>query len=124
MILVCGEALIDLFIGAPAPAGFPAEAVAGGSPFNVAIGIGRLGRPAAFLSTLSDDVFGTFLAQKLEESGVSPAYLRRCPNYTTLSVVATNATGQPQYSFYAPNSADRAGACGRLAYQGRLPNMP
>ena len=52
MILVCGEALIDLFIGAPAPAGFPAEAVAGGSPFNVAIGIGRLGRPAAFLSTL------------------------------------------------------------------------
>lgn len=108
MILVCGEALIDLFIGAPAPAGFPADAVAGGSPFNVAIGIGRLGRPAAFLSTLSDDVFGTFLAEKLTESGVSPAYLQRCPNYTTLSVVATNASGQPQYSFYAPNSADRA----------------
>ena len=44
MILVCGEALIDLFIGASSPAGFPAEAIAGGSPFNVAIGIGRLGR--------------------------------------------------------------------------------
>ncbi|MDF2689760.1 MAG: hypothetical protein K0Q80_2726, partial [Microvirga sp.] len=61
MILVSGEALIDLFIGAPGLAGFPAEAIAGGSPFNVAIGIGR---PSAFLSTLSEDVFGSFLAQK------------------------------------------------------------
>jgi fructokinase len=108
MILVSGEALIDLFIGAPAQGGFPAEAIAGGSPFNVAIGIGRLGRPAAFLSTLSDDVFGAFLADKLTQAGVSPAYLQRCPNYTTLSVVATDASGQPQYSFYAPNAADRA----------------
>ncbi|WP_114944508.1 carbohydrate kinase family protein [Microvirga calopogonii] len=108
MILVCGEALIDLFIGASNPTGFPAEAVAGGSPYNVAIGIGRLGRPSAFLSTLSEDVFGSFLAEKLAESGVSSAYLQRCPNHTTLSVVATNASGQPQYSFYAPNSADRA----------------
>jgi fructokinase len=58
MILVSGEALIDLFIGAPGAEGFPAEAIAGGSPFNVAIGIGRLGRPSAFLSTLSEDVFG------------------------------------------------------------------
>jgi fructokinase len=108
MILVAGEALIDLFIGAPGAAAFPAEAIAGGSPFNVAIGVGRLGRPSAFLSTLSEDVFGTFLAQKLAESGGSTEYLQRCPNYTTLSVVATDASGQPQYSFYAPNSADRA----------------
>lgn len=108
MILVCGEALIDLFVGAPSPTGLSAEAVAGGSPFNVAIGIGRLGRPAAFLSTLSDDAFGAFLAGKLTEAGVSPSYLQRCPNPTTLSVVATSASGQPQYSFYAPDSADRA----------------
>lgn len=108
MILVCGEALIDLFIGAASPTGLPAEAVAGGSPFNVALGLGRIGRPAAFLSTLSDDAFGGFLASKLEEAGVSAAYLRRCPNRTALSVVATSATGEPQYSFYAENSADRA----------------
>lgn len=108
MILVTGEALIDLFIGTPAPAGFPAEGVAGGSPFNVARAIARLGRPAAFLSTLSEDVFGSFLADRLAETGVSLAYLQRCPNPTTLSVVATDASGQPQYSFYAPDSADRA----------------
>lgn len=108
MILVCGEALIDLFIGAPSPTGLTAEAVAGGSPFNVATGIGRLGRPAAFLSTLSEDAFGSFLADKLTEAGVSPAYVQRCPKRTTLSVIATSATGQPQYSFYAEDSADRA----------------
>jgi len=108
MILVCGEALIDLFVGEPSPIGLSAEAVAGGSPFNVAIGIGRLGRPAAFLSTLSEDTFGIFLAGKLAEAGVSASYLRRCPNPTTLSVVATSASGEPQYSFYAPDSADRA----------------
>lgn len=108
MILVCGEALIDLFIGAPTVNGLAAEAVAGGSPFNVAVGIGRLGRPAAFLSTLSEDPFGDFLAARLAEAGVAPTYLHRCPNRTTLSVVATNAAGEPQYSFYAPDSADRA----------------
>ena len=40
MILVCGEALIDLFTGAASPTGLSAEAVAGGSPFNLAIGSG------------------------------------------------------------------------------------
>ena len=108
MILVSGEALIDLFIGTATTTGFPAEAVAGGSPFNVAIGLGRLGRPAAFLSALSEDAFGSFLAERLAESGVSSTYIQRMPNVTTLSVVATSPNGQPQYSFYAPNSADRA----------------
>lgn len=108
MILVCGEALIDLFIGPATSTGLAAEAVAGGSPFNVAVGIGRLGRPAAFLSTLSEDAFGEFLAGRLAAVGVASSYLHRCPNRTTLSVVATSPTGEPQYSFYAPDSADRA----------------
>lgn len=108
MILVCGEALIDLFIGVGSATGLPAEAVAGGSPFNVAIGVGRLGRPAAFLSTLSEDAFGAFLANRLTEAGVDLSLLRRCPKRTTLSVIATGPTGEPQYSFYTENSADRA----------------
>ncbi|WP_230532251.1 carbohydrate kinase family protein [Microvirga roseola] len=107
MILVCGEALIDLFVGAPSPAGLSAEAIAGGSPFNVALAIGRLGRPAGFLSTLSEDAFGAFLASRLAEGGVSSEYLQRSPKRTTLSIIATNAAGQPQYSFYAEESADR-----------------
>jgi len=47
VILVCGEALVDLFVDGPAEGGgLPATAVAGGSPFNVAVGLARLGAPA------------------------------------------------------------------------------
>ncbi len=108
MILVCGEALIDLFVGRSSPAGLTTEAVAGGSPFNVAIALARLQRPTAFLSTLSEDAFGGFLAEKLAAAGVSDAYLHRRPLRTTLSVVATSPDGHPSYSFYADAGADRA----------------
>jgi fructokinase len=108
MILVCGEALIDLFVGQPASGALPSEAVAGGSPFNVAIAAARLQRPTAFLSAISDDAFGQFLASRLSEAGVSDAYLRRCALRTTLSVVANDAAGHPSYSFYAEAGADRA----------------
>ena len=102
MILVSGEALIDLFIGHRNDNRLSRRGRGWRLPFNVAIGLGRLGRPAAFLSTLSEDVFGSFLAEKLAESGVSSSYIQRLPNVTTLSVVATSPDGQPQYSFYAP----------------------
>jgi len=108
MILVCGEALIDLFVGEPSAGGLPVEAVAGGSPFNVAVALARLGRPASFLSTLSEDAFGSFLESRLAEAGVQPHFLHRRPLRTTLSVVATGTDGQPQYSFYAEAGADRA----------------
>lgn len=114
MILVCGEALIDLFVGPPSAGGLPTEAVAGGSPFNVAIALGRLRRPVAFLSTLSDDAFGSFLAARLAASGVSNAYLQRRPLRTTLSVVATSTAGHPSYAFYAEAGADRALSVGDL----------
>lgn len=108
MILVCGEALIDLFVGQPSENHLPTQAVAGGSPFNVAIGIARLGTDSAFLSTLSEDAFGAFLADRLTAGGVSTAYLRRCAERSTLSVVATAPDGHPHYSFYADAGADRA----------------
>ncbi len=65
MIVVCGEALIDLFVGRPTLGGIATEAVAGGSPFNVALGLARLGTRAAFLATLAEDAFGVFLLLRL-----------------------------------------------------------
>ena len=51
MILVCGEALIDLV---PVSAGDEPAYVAraGGSSFNVAMGLGRLRVPVGFLGRL------------------------------------------------------------------------
>ena len=60
MILISGEALIDL-IPDPVKAG-AYDAVLGGSPYNVAIGLARLGAPTAFVSRISADGNGEALA--------------------------------------------------------------
>ena len=67
MILISGEALIDLIPDREQPGRY--DAVLGGSPFNVAIGLARLGAPAAFVSRISRDANGEALAGALAASG-------------------------------------------------------
>ncbi|HUL07205.1 MAG TPA: carbohydrate kinase [Candidatus Acidoferrum sp.] len=107
MILVCGEALVDLFILSENGARLGAEAVAGGSPFNVAIGLARLGCPAALCTGLSTDRFGRLLTDVLSREGVNLDYAMRTPRLTTISVVATDREGHPVYSFHGEGAADR-----------------
>lgn len=107
MILVCGEALVDLFVDPPHGSTLPARAVAGGSPFNVAVGLSRLGCPAGFLGGLSHDRFGSFLTELLEREGVDTRHAPRSERLSTISVVATDADGHPQYSFHGEGAADR-----------------
>ena len=107
MILVCGEALVDLFLAQPEGAGIPARIVAGGSPFNVAIGLARLGQPSAFLGGLSKDHFGQYLSELLSREGVSLDHIHRSSRLTTISVVSTDAFGSPAYSFHGEGAADR-----------------
>lgn len=108
MILVCGEALIDLFVGLPEGGEMPARAVAGGSPFNVAIGLARQGVATAFLGGISRDRFGELLAATLLQEGVDGRFLVRTGRLTTLSAVATAGDGQPSYSFHGEGAADRS----------------
>lgn len=106
-VLVCGEALIDLFVERADGATMPARAVPGGSPFNVAIGLARLGVGSGFLGGVSRDRFGAFLAGRLEEEGVDTSFLVRSDRPTTLSAIVTGPDGQPGYSFYGGGAADR-----------------
>jgi fructokinase len=108
MILVCGEALIDLFVGLPEGTEMPARAVAGGSPFNVAIGLARLGISSAFLGGVSRDRFGMLLADVLEREGVDGRFLVRTDRLSTISAIATAPDGQPSYSFHGEAAADRS----------------
>lgn len=108
MILVCGEALVDLFAGAAEGIEMPARLVAGGSPFNVAIGLARLGVEAAFLGGVSRDGFGRLLADVLKREGVDDRYLVRTDRLTTISAVTTGADGHPSYSFHGEGAADRS----------------
>jgi len=108
MILVCGEALYDLFLLDSNPQGVVAmEAWPGGSPFNVAIGLARLGQAVGFFSSISTDVFGERLMRLLRREGVHDGYVRRSPAPSTISIVASEPQGTPRYSFRGDAAADR-----------------
>lgn len=106
MILVCGEALFDLFAEETAT-GFQIDARIGGSPFNVAVGLSRLEIPAAFFSGLSTDLFGRRLRSALESEGVDLRFAVGKNAPTTLSVVSLGPDGSPEYAFNGEGAADR-----------------
>ncbi|MDB1113020.1 carbohydrate kinase [Pseudomonas extremaustralis] len=110
MYLVCGEALFDFF--SEDEAGGQAsrvnyKAIAGGSPFNVAVGLRRLGIEAGLFGGLSTDFLGRRLLQVLKDEGVSQRFLVEFAAPTTLAMVAVGTDGSPQYSFRGEGCADR-----------------
>lgn len=107
MFVVGGESLIDLVQDPPGPDGaVRMTAHAGGSPYNCAIALAKLGNPTGFLCPISRDGFGTYLLGPLEEAGVRPLLSQRVSAPTTLAVVTLNAKMEAQYEFY--RGADRA----------------
>lgn len=106
MFLSCGEALFDFFPSAETDTGFIFDARIGGSPFNVAIGLSRLGRDAALFTCLSGDPLGRRLERTLKDEGVDTAWVVRKRNQTTLALVGLGPDGVPQYSFYGHDAAD------------------
>ncbi|MCF5706275.1 carbohydrate kinase [Pseudomonas syringae] len=110
MFLVCGEALFDIFTRADSGSalnklGF--DAIAGGSPFNVAIGLRRLGAESALFAGLSTDYLGRRLRAVLAQEQVSAEHLIDFDAPTTLAMVAVGADGSPTYSFRGDGCADR-----------------
>ena len=95
MILVAGEALLDLVVSdgtiLPSP---------GGGPYNTARALGRLGASVGFLGRLSQDHFGSMLTQVLADSGVSLDYTSRGPEPSALAIAHRSAEGEADYSFY------------------------
>lgn len=107
MFLICGEALFDLFGEAGAEDSTTFDARIGGSPFNVAMGLARLGEEAGFFGGISTDALGEKLVGKFRKEGVSERYILRTDYLTTLSLVQKDAAGHPAYTFYGANAADR-----------------
>ncbi len=110
MFLVCGEALFDIFTRADTGSalnklGF--DAIAGGSPFNVAIGLRRLGVESALFAGLSTDYLGRRLRAVLDDEQVGAEHLIEFDAPTTLAMVAVGADGSPTYSFRGDGCADR-----------------
>ena len=101
-VVVAGEALIDL-IQRPDGSLMPHL---GGSPWNLARALGRLGCEVSYLNPLSTDDYGEQLAQALQDSRVQ-CMGGRTPRPTSLAVVKLNAQGHPDYAFYREGVADR-----------------
>lgn len=106
MWVVCGEALFDLFVEPGGPP-FRLEARIGGSPFNVAVGIARLGGRAALMTGIAGDLFGRALRAALAAEGVETGLLVASPRKTTLALAAIGPEGGAEYAFYGEDGADR-----------------
>ena len=77
--LVVGEALVDV-VQSP---GADPERHAGGSPFNVAVGLARLQVPTRLAAQLADDPYGDLLRNRLYESEVVLDALEPTPARTS-----------------------------------------
>jgi fructokinase len=104
MIIVIGEALIDLIQDRYNPTSY--NAVVGGANANVAIALARRGTPHTFLARISTDSFGQQIREKLTKNNVHQEHIITTDEPTTLAVVSINAQGSPSYSFYVNGTAD------------------
>ena len=105
-VLVAGEALID-FLPLPLSEGTGYRPVPGGSPFNVAIGLARLGVPTGFVGRLSLDPFGRLLRRHLESNGVDGRYALEGEGPSTLAFITEGPGSEPEYTFFTAGAADR-----------------
>ena len=96
MIVVAGEALVDLVID---PAGTVTAAL-GGAPFNTACAAARLGADVEFVGTLSEDRFGSLLQNRLAGDGAGTGHAPRSERPTTLAAAELDSSGAAEYRFY------------------------
>ena len=95
MIVVCGEALIDMIYTGDGTQ----RAAPGGGPFNTARALARLGVPTAFLGHLSQDKFGRELAELLVSDGASLELATVGPEPTTIALADVGNEGFAEYQF-------------------------
>ena len=104
MILVIGEALIDLIGDAQNPGEY--TSVVGGANANVALALSRRGAAQRFMGRISGDGFGQQIRDRLSANGVDLSWSIAAPEQTTLAVATIDSLGVASYSFYVKGTAD------------------
>lgn len=101
-ILSMGEALVDVL---PAEGGLW-RPVPGGSSYNVALALGRLGAPAAFVGRLSADEQGRGMTAILAAAGVATGLVSIDNRPSPLSLVERGSeAGSARYSIHLAGTA-------------------
>ena len=96
-VLAIGEALIDVMITHDQPE-FPVE-IPGGSPANVALTLGRLGRPVELATWIGSDARGRLIEFHMADSGVHITDASRGASHTSSALAHLDANGAASYTF-------------------------
>lgn len=94
-VVVVGEALVDIV---HRPDGTVQEHP-GGSPANVALALGRLGRRPQLVTSLADDDRGRAVTAWLEEAGVDVEAAAPASGRTSTAIARLDTTGAADYVF-------------------------
>jgi len=89
-IQVAGEALVDIVNSVAHP---------GGSPLNVAVGLGRLGHEVTLTTDLGTDEHGQLIADHLQGSGVELAEGSQSEAPTSTATVVLDESANASYEF-------------------------
>ena len=95
-VVVIGEALMDCVVG---PSGEPLHEVPGGSPMNVAIGLGRLGHSAVLAARVGPDPRGQAITSHVKGSGVALIEDSSGLDYTSTATAHLAEDGSASYEF-------------------------
>jgi fructokinase len=93
-VVVIGEALVDVVTSAQGTVEHP-----GGSPMNVAYGLGRLGVATALLTSLGDDPRGAAIEAHLLRAGVELLPGSKSSDRTASATATLSADGSAHYDF-------------------------
>lgn len=107
-VTVLGELLIDFTPSGVSEAGMRIfEQNPGGAVANVAAAVAKLGRKAAFIGKVGQDMHGLFLKETLEQAGISTAGMLVDPDvFTTLAFVSLSPSGEREFAFARKPGAD------------------
>jgi fructokinase len=103
VVTVIGEALVDLVSNGP-EGGYRASP--GGSPFNVAVGLARLGNSTSLMARFAEDSYGRMLRAAATAEDIDLGAAAKAGERTTLAIASVDETGSVVYDFDADGTAD------------------
>jgi fructokinase len=103
VLTVIGEAVVDLLPGSVAEG---QRVRPGGSPFNVAVGLARLGNRTSLMSRFSGDRYGRLLRTTAGDEGIDLRAAAAAAERTTLAIASLDNEARASYEFDMAGTAD------------------
>jgi fructokinase len=103
LLTVIGEALVDLV---PDGATGGQRAIPGGSPFNVAVGLARLGTRISLMARFADDHYGRLLRAAAAAEGIDLGAAPSAAERASVATASVDADARATYDFDIEGTAD------------------